>query len=89
MKLQGLVRAALCSTKRTRHLACCSRLRFAQSHARATAVRVDERHAGPFEGTLDDLSGGAAGLTNASFELVDGHNPNPGALGQIVLGPSQ
>ena len=39
------------------------RLRFEQSHARATAIVVDEDHAGLFEGALDDLSGRAAGLT--------------------------
>jgi hypothetical protein len=65
------------------------RLHFPQPNPRATAIVVNERHAGLLEGPLDDLSGRSAGLTDAGFELVDGDNPNPGAFGQIVLGPSQ
>jgi hypothetical protein len=54
---------------------------FSQSNPNTTAIGIgigiDERHASLFEGAFDDLAGRTTGLTDARFELVDGHNPNP------------
>ncbi len=41
-----------------------------------------------FESAPDDPTSCPSRLTDARFELVDGHNPDPGPFGQIVLDKS-
>jgi hypothetical protein len=60
-----------------------------ETYSNATAIFLDEDDTGPLKRPPDDIECGAPRLANAGLELMHGDNPDPGALSEIVLGPSQ
>jgi hypothetical protein len=62
-------------------------LAFAQAHAGATAVLVDEFDTSDLERTSYDLKGSSTRLTGPSLKLVHCYDAHARALGQFLLAP--
>jgi hypothetical protein len=54
-----------------------------------SAVLVDEFHARILEGASYDLKGRATRLGSFLFELVDSHDADARAIGQVLLAPAK
>jgi len=58
-------------------------------HARPTAIRADQLHAGRFKGTLDDLEGRPPRERLACLEQSNRRNPDARLVGQLLLSPAE
>jgi len=62
---------------------------FAKADPRPTLTRVDQVYARLFEGALNDLQGGPPGHGVSPLKQSNCLHPNPGLIGQLLLGPGQ
>ena len=62
---------------------------FAQSHARPTAVRIDEPDTGGFQGRLDGREVAGVRHVGSAFEIGDRAPRGAGGLGKGWLRPVQ
>ena len=64
-----------------------SALRLAKAYANSTAILVNEFHAGGFEALSHNLKRCSSGLMCAGLQLTNGHDTNPGLVGEFLLAP--
>src|SRR5262245_6234299 len=62
-------------------------LRRAEADPRSAVTRADQVYARLFEGALNDLQGGPPGNGVPALKQANCLHPNPGLIGQLLLGP--
>jgi hypothetical protein len=62
---------------------------FAKADPRSALTRADQVYAGLFEGALNALQGGSPGNGAPRLKQSNCLYPNPGLIGQLLLGPGQ
>ena len=97
---RGLIKIEQCAwprattgrSKPQRGASCDPRLRaflrrLLQSHARPSAILVDELDAGRFQASLDYVEGGTSRLMHPSLQLAYRYHPNFCFIGEFLLAP--